>query len=116
MYDTAYFKESPSIVRCDTSYYLRFRYAEGKDKWHFYMMTWSTIKGDSLVFYLPCTSSSGYCDGKLQFEGIEGKAKTDLAKKGKAYFLEPDKTYIPLAVEKIREEEVHLLRAGRVIR
>ena len=97
LYDsTRFFKEAPSIVYKDSSYAIRFRYAQGPNAQHFFMMLSSKIKDDSLIFYLPCTSSSGWCDGKVQLEPIVDPAKKRLIRQNKAFFLEPDKSRIQL--------------------
>ena len=102
--DPGWFKEGPKMVTRDGRYFFRFRYSEHPDsRFAFFMMAWSTIRNDKLIFYIPVTTSSGNCKGRLQFEEIVSQDKLSLAKKGSVYWMEPDGTLIPLEIKPMEE-------------
>src|SRR5690606_28473472 len=66
--DKTYFKESPKIVSYKDRYFLRFVYPN--DTFAFFMMCESKINADTLIYYLPITTSSGNLRGKIQLQEI----------------------------------------------
>lgn len=103
----SYFKESPSIVSYQTRYFLRFVYSD--ESFAFFMMCESKLKNDSLVFYLPVTTSSGDLRGKTQFQEIIKENEIDIINKKKVFWEEPDGSYVSMEVEIISDEEIELL-------
>ena len=101
MHDLGIFSESPKIVTHDGRYFLRFRY--GNDERVFYFITWSNIKNEKLIFYVPATSSSGDPRGRVQFEEIADKGKIDYIRRGEVYWEEPSGDLIPLKIDSMKE-------------
>jgi len=99
IYDTEVFKESPKIVMKNDIYYVRYRYSEGA----FALLTSSKIKDDKLIFYLECTTSSGYPNGRLGFEKIMDRKRINLIKRKSVFWQEPDGKLIPLEIEPLEE-------------
>ncbi|MDA3863675.1 MAG: hypothetical protein PF689_07365 [Deltaproteobacteria bacterium] len=100
--DKEIFMESPKIVVKEDRYFLKFRYAESP-KFVFYAMTWSKIQGNKLIFYMPCTSSSGNLRGVVQYEEIVSPDKIDLIKKQSVYWENPENKLIKLVVGEMEE-------------
>jgi len=106
--DKKFFDESPSIVSYQERYFLRFVYTTSEPFAHF-MMCDSKIKNDSLFYYLPVTSSSGDRRGQIQFQEVVGKDKTQIIKKGKVFWKEPNGNLVLMKVEQVKTGEVQLL-------
>jgi hypothetical protein len=102
-----YFKESPSIVSYQTRYFLRFVYSDESSA--FFMMCESKVKNDSLIYYLPVTTSSGNLSGKPQFQEIIKENEIDIIKKKKIFWEEPDGSHVPMTIEQLKDEEIKLL-------
>jgi hypothetical protein len=102
MNDQDLLMESPKIVTKQGMYFIRFRYAESPS-FVFYMMTWSKIRDNKLIFYIPVTSSSGDLRGVVQFEEIVSPKKIDLIKKDLVFWQEPDKKLIPLEIDTMKK-------------
>lgn len=105
--DKNYFKESPSIITYQDKYFLRFVYTD--ESFAFFMMCDSKIKSDSLIYYLPVTTSSGNLIGKIQFQEIIKENEIEIIKKKKVFWEEPDESYVLMMIERIKDEEINLL-------
>ncbi|HEY9082906.1 MAG TPA: hypothetical protein VIN73_06210 [Vicingaceae bacterium] len=86
--DKTYFKESPKIVSYKDRYFLRFVYPD--NTFAFFMMCESKINADTLIYYLPVTTSSGNLRGKIQFQEIFKANEIEIIKKKNVYWEEPD--------------------------
>ena len=105
--DKKFFDESPSIVYHQDRCFLRFVYTT-KSFAHF-MMCESKIKNDSLLYYLPVTSSSGDRRGQIQFQEVVGENEVQIIKKGKVFWKEPNGNFVLMKVEQVKTVEVRLL-------
>lgn len=105
-----YFKQPPKIVTKDNRYFMRFVYGDSEDSQGFFMMTWSRIEGDKLIFYLPATSSSGSLRGRVQYEEVKTIEKINRINDHKAFWEEPDGTLIQLPIEPINNEDGSLIQ------
>jgi hypothetical protein len=98
-----YFKESPKIIVIEDSYYLRFIYSDTQNANGFAMFTESKIINDSLIFYLPVTTSSFNRKGMTQFEEIITKNKIEIIKNGKVFWKNPDESIIHMEIQQSKE-------------
>ena len=105
--DKRYFKESPSIVSYQDNYFLRFVHTN--ETFAFYMWCDSKVKGDTLIYYLPVTTSSGDQRGKTQFQEIVKADEIEIIKKKNVYWAEPDESLVKMLIEQLKEEEIKLL-------
>lgn len=105
--DKNYFKESPSIITYQDKFFLRFVYTD--ESFAFFMMCDSKIKNDSLIYYLPATTSSGNLTGKTQFQEIIKENEIEVIKKKRVFWEEPDESYVSMTIEQIKDEEIDLL-------
>jgi hypothetical protein len=104
--DELFFKESPKIVTDGNQYFLRFVYSDKEGAWGFAMYTSSEIYNDSLIFYIPVTTSSGNLRGRVQFEEIKSSEKIKIIKKEKVFWKEKNGTFIPLVIHRMTNEEL----------
>jgi len=102
-----YFKESPSIVSYQEKYFLRFVYSD--ETFAFYMACESKFNSDTLIYYLPVTTSSGDLRGKTQFQEIIKANEIEIIKKENVYWEEPDESLVKMMVEQLKDEEIELL-------
>ena len=102
-----YFKESPSIVSYQEKYFLRFVYSD--ETFAFYMECESKVNSDTLIYYLPVTTSSGDLRGKTQFQEIIKANEIEIIKKENVYWEEPDESLVKMMVEQLKDEEIELL-------
>ena len=102
-----YFKESPSIVSYQEKYFLRFVYSD--ETFAFYMACESKVNSDTLIYYLPVTTSSGDLRGKTQFQEIIKANEIEIIKKENVYWEEPDESLVKMMVEQLKDEEIELL-------
>lgn len=93
------FEESPKIVEYDNRYFLRFRYSDAPDGYHFAMFGASRIKNDTLLFYIPASTSSGYLKGVVQFEEIISPRKIELIEQRVVFWEGENRVLTPMVVE-----------------
>ena len=105
--DRDYFQESPTIVTNQESYYLRFVYPE--KSFAFFMQCESKVKGDSLIYYLPVTTSSGNLRGQTQFQEILEENELRIVKLGNVFWEEPDGSLVSMEFSEISSDEIELL-------
>jgi hypothetical protein len=105
--DENYFKEFPKIVTHEGKYYLRFRYA---DKPLFYMYASTKIQDNTLVLYIPVTTSTGYRAGKLHYQEIGLQEQIKLAKEDAVFWENPGGQLVQLKVEPMNEEDIEMIR------
>ena len=67
------------------------------------MSTYSKIKYNKLIFYIPCTSSSGNLRGIVQHEEIVDSNKIRLITEGLVYWEEPDKKLVSIEIKPMKE-------------
>jgi len=65
-----FFRQPPKIVVIENQYFIRFVYSDRDDAHRFAMSTESKVVNNSLIFYLPVTTSSYDMSGRTQFEEI----------------------------------------------
>jgi hypothetical protein len=102
-----YFKESPSIVSYQDKYFLRFVHSD--ETFAFYKYCVSKVNSDTLIYYLPMTTSSGDLRGKTQFQEIIKANEIEIIKKKNVYWEEPDESHVPMTIEQLKDEEIKLL-------
>ncbi len=105
--DKTYFKESPKIVSYKDRYFLRFVYPD--DTFAFFMMCESKINADTLIYYLPVTTSSGNLRGKIQFQEIFKANEIEIIKKKNVYWEEPDGSLVVMPIEQLNNKEIELI-------
>ncbi|MEP1097434.1 MAG: hypothetical protein ABJG78_20115 [Cyclobacteriaceae bacterium] len=104
-----YFKESPTIASYKGRYFMRFVYSDNEGVFAFFMMPQSKVNSDSLIYYLPVTSSSGDLKGKTQFQEIIKENEIEIIKKKKVFWEEPDGSLVVMFIEQLKDEEIKLL-------
>lgn len=105
--DKRYFKESPSIVSYQGKYFLRFVYTD--QTFAFSMSCESKVRRDTLIFYLPVTTSSGDLRGKTQFQEVFKANEIEIVKEENVYWEEPDESLVKMSIEPLKLEEIELL-------
>jgi hypothetical protein len=97
--DNKYFKESPLIVHTESRFFLKFVYSDSENASGFAMYTESNIENDSLIFYLPVTTSSFNMRGKTQYEEITSDEKIKIIAEGNVFWKQPDNSLVRMNVE-----------------
>jgi hypothetical protein len=106
--DKSYFLESPHIVKVKNKYFLKFQFSDNQNYYPaFAMNTWSKIKNNKLLFYIPATTSSGDRSGIIQYEQIINKKKITLLENNSVYWVEPNNTLIKLQVLNVNNELIN---------
>jgi hypothetical protein len=104
--DEQYFNEAPKIVIYENRYFLRFQYSDKNNAWGFYMFIHSKFKKDSLIFYLPATTSSGSMRGRIQFQEITSGKELKAIIENNFFWEEPDGGFRKMNKENLKEEEI----------
>jgi len=102
-----YFKESPSIVSYQDKYFLRFVFTD--ETFAFYMWCESKVKNDTLIYYLPVTTSTGDRSGKIQFQEIFKANEIEIILNKNVYWEEPDESLVKMLIEPLKDEEIELI-------
>ncbi|MBC7450099.1 MAG: hypothetical protein H7259_01270 [Cytophagales bacterium] len=110
LHNALYFKDSPVIATTSNRYFLRFRYSDDVNALRYYMSTSSEIRNDTLIFYIPATSSTSNVSGQLQFEEIITQEKINGIKHKNVYWQEPDGTLSAMNIEPLNEEELLIIK------
>lgn len=97
--DRERFEEAPKIVKIDERYFIRFRYSDEERGMHFVMFTDSRIKHDTLLFFIPASTSSGYRKGVVQFEEIKSPKKIVMIEQKLVFWEGENRVRTPLPVE-----------------
>ena len=102
--DKKYFQEPPKIVTSGNRFFLRWVYADHQQPL-FAMSSESRIKNDSLLFYIPATTSSGNVNGRLHLEEIKDPQKLSFIQQHKTFWLNPDGSLKSLNPESMSQQE-----------
>lgn len=106
--DRDYFKESPKIVTYEGRYFMRFVYPD-PEGFVFFMMADSKVNNDSLIYYLPVTTSSGNMRGRVQFQETVKANEIEIIKKNRVFWEEPNGSLVAMDVGQLKAEEIGLL-------
>jgi hypothetical protein len=88
---------------------MRFVYSDNDGAFAFFMMPESKMNGDSLIYYLPVTTSSGNYKGRTQFQEIIKVNEIEMVKKKNIFWEEPDGSHVAMRLGPLKDEEIELL-------